>query len=125
TLGKTRRLILRGATRGNDSAANTVALLPSCQPPSLTHTAECYLWCKRIGRTIVCVHQLLRQQTATAVVQQVSSAVVQQEPSTVGCDLTCRRRRRSPLDNQLCRSGRAALTVRHVRERDARSIRTR
>jgi len=57
-------------------------------------------------------HYSLPQQAAAAVVQQISFAVVQQEASTTaGCDLSCRRRRRRPLDNQLCRPGRAALTV--------------
>src|SRR5262245_61664790 len=37
SLGKTRRLILPGATKGNDSAANPVASLSSCRPPPLTH----------------------------------------------------------------------------------------
>src|SRR5262249_16901844 len=37
SLGKTRRLILPGATKGNDSAANPVALLWSCRSPPLTH----------------------------------------------------------------------------------------
>src|SRR5262249_58713609 len=37
SLGKTRRLILPGATKGNNSAANPVALLSSCRSPPLTH----------------------------------------------------------------------------------------
>src|SRR5215831_10333765 len=34
SLGQTRRLIVPGATKGNDSAANPVALLSSCRQPS-------------------------------------------------------------------------------------------
>src|SRR5262245_40842003 len=37
SLGKTRRLILPGATKRNDGAANPVALLSSCRSPPLTH----------------------------------------------------------------------------------------
>src|SRR5262249_13874283 len=95
TLGKTRRLIVP-EQRGGTTAPQT--------PWRYAVVSA--------AATIVCVHQSLRQQTATAVVQQVSSAVVQQEASTTaGCNLTRRRRRQRPLHNQLCRSGRAALTV--------------
>jgi hypothetical protein len=42
--------VLPGATKGNQSAANPVALLSSYRRPPLTHKAERYLLCKRIGR---------------------------------------------------------------------------